>query len=122
MANDDSRLIYSTETGRICPTCGRPQKKCACKDKRASKGAAPESDGILRIRRETKGRGGKTVTTISGFDERDEDIKQLATRLKNLCGSGGSSKNGVIMIQGDHREAVRAELERSGFKVKIAGG
>ena len=74
MANDDARLVYSTETGRTCPACGRPLKKCACKGKRAPKGTAPESDGILRIRRETKGRGGKTVTTISGFDERDEEI------------------------------------------------
>lgn len=86
------------------------------------KRARPRSDGILRIRRETKGRGGKTVTSISGFDERDADIKQLATRLKNLCGGGGSSKNGVIIIQGDHREAVRIELENLGFKAKIAGG
>lgn len=120
MANDDARPVYSTETGRMCPTCGRPLKKCNCK--RASKGTAPESDGILRIRRETKGRGGKTVTTISGFDDRDEEIKQLAARLKNLCSTGGSSNNGVIMIQGDHREAVRAELERWGFRAKIAGG
>ena len=110
MANDDARLVYSTETGRMCLACGRPLRKCACKEKRAPKGTAPESDGILRIRRETKGRGGKTVTTISGFDERDADIKQLAARLKNLGGTGGSSKNGVIMLQGEHREAVRAEF------------
>lgn len=122
MPNDHSRLVYSTETGRVCPACGRPLKKCACKDKQAPKGTDLKSDGVIRIKKETKGRAGKIVTTISGFDERDDGIKQLSSQLKNLCGTGGSVKNGVIMIQGDHRAAARVELEKMGFKVKLSGG
>ena len=122
MAIDNSRLVYSTERGRMCPTCGRPLKKCSCKDRQAKKGTDLKSDGIIRIKRETKGRGGKTVTTISGFAENDDAIKQLASQLKNICGTGGSVKDGVILIQGDHREAVRVELTKMGFKVKLAGG
>lgn len=118
----ESRLVYSTETGRICPTCGRPQSKCICKKKRAKEAFRKESDGIIRIRRESKGRKGKTVTTISGFQERDAVLKKIASDLKNRCGSGGSYKNGIIIIQGDHRETVRAELTKQGFTVKTAGG
>lgn len=122
MAIDNSRLVYSTERGRMCPTCGRPLKKCSCKDRQAKKGTDLKSDGIIRIKRETKGRGGKTVTTISGFAENDDTIKQLASQLKNFCGTGGSMKDGVILIQGDHREVVKAELERQGFMAKFASG
>jgi len=122
MKNDNSHLVYSTETGRMCPNCGRPLKKCGCRNKHASSSADSRVDGILRIKRETKGRGGRTVTTISGFDENEDVVKQLAARLKTLCGTGGSAKNGLIMIQGDHREAVKTELEKQGFKTKLAGG
>jgi translation initiation factor 1 len=122
MANDNSHLVYSTETGRMCPSCGRPLKKCGCKNKHSKSPDDSSVDGILRIKRETKGRGGKTVTTISGFDENDDVVKKLASHLKNLCGTGGSAKNGVIMIQGDHREAIKTELEKQGFKTKLAGG
>jgi translation initiation factor 1 len=122
MTKDNSRPVYSTETGRICPDCGRPVKKCICRHADSQSPADQKSDGILRIKRETKGRGGKTVTTISGFDENDDVVKKLASRLKNVCGTGGSVKNGVILIQGEHRQVVKAELERQGFKVKLAGG
>jgi translation initiation factor 1 len=122
MANEDSRLVYLSETGRICLVCGRPLKKCSCKNKQTSKGSDLKSDGIIRIKKETKGRGGKIVTSISGFGERNDEVKQLASQLKNLCGTGGSVKDSVILIQGDHREAVRVELENRGFTVKLAGG
>jgi translation initiation factor 1 len=79
-------------------------------------------DGIIHIRREKKGRKGKTVTTISGFNESTDDIKKIAMGLKNKCGTGGSAKGGVIIIQGDHRQAVQVYLEEHGFKVKPAGG
>ena len=81
-----------------------------------------QTDGTLRIQRETKGRGGKTVTTISGFDSGPDGIKRLASQLKNLCGTGGSVKGGVIIIQGDHRQTVKVELDRQGFKSKLSGG
>ena len=118
----ESRLVYSTETGRICPKCDQPQSKCVCKKKRSKAENRDAGNGILRIKREVKGRKGKTVTTISGFQENDATLKKIASELKNRCGTGGSVKNSVIMIQGDHRENVMAELKRRGFKVKLAGG
>jgi len=118
----ESKLVYSTETGRMCPKCGRPQSKCVCKKKKFNTEFRKDSDGIIRIRRESKGRRGKTVTTISGFQEKDSVLKTIASDLKNLCGTGGSHKGGIIVIQGDHRETVKAELTKQGFTVKIAGG
>jgi translation initiation factor 1 len=122
MKRNDSRLVYSTETGRLCPNCNRPIKKCVCKGKHSKSKIDLKSDGIIRIKRETKGRKGKTVTIISGFDKDDGDLKILAATLKNICGTGGSVKDGVIIIQGDHREVVNTELEKQGFKTKFAGG
>jgi translation initiation factor 1 len=79
-------------------------------------------DGIVRVRREVKGRRGKTVTTISGFGLPSEDLRELASELKRRCGSGGSVVEGVIEIQGDHRDVLVAELEARGHTVKRAGG
>ena len=79
-------------------------------------------DGIIRIRRETKGRKGKTVTTVFGFSLDDQALKALAKDLKQHCGTGESVKDGVIVIQGDHRDAVKGFLEGKGFGAKIAGG
>jgi len=107
MKRDDSQLVYSTEMGRTCPKCNRPIKKCTCKGKHSKSSVDFKTDGIVRIKRETKGRKGKTVTTISGFDKKDGDLKNLASKLKNICGTGGSVKDGVIIVQGDHREAVK---------------
>ena len=118
----ESRLVYSTDTGRMCPKCGQPQSRCVCKKKRSKAENRDVGDGIIRIKREVKGRKGKTVTTISGFQENDATLKKIASELKNRCGTGGSVKNSVIMIQGDHIENVMAELKRRGFKVKLAGG
>jgi translation initiation factor 1 len=80
------------------------------------------ADGVIRIRREVKGRGGKTVTVASGFQLDDDGLKQLAAELKRRCGTGGSAKNGEILIQGDHRETLLAELKQKGFAVKRSGG
>lgn len=77
---------------------------------------------MARVRRETKGRKGKTVTTISGLNMDDETMKRLAGELKKRCGAGGAVKNGVIEIQGDHRDEVMAELARRNIEARRAGG
>jgi translation initiation factor 1 len=111
-------LVYSTGQGRLCPDCGRPVANCHCKS--AHKTAA--GDGIVRIQRQVKGRGGKTVTLITGLALPDIELKSLAKVLKQHCGTGGSTRDGNIEIQGDHRETLYAELRSQGFTVKLSGG
>jgi translation initiation factor 1 len=113
----DSRRVYSTESGRFCPGCEKPKPECTCNQKQA-----PAADGIIRIRREVKGRGGKTVTVAGGFQLADDTLKRLAGDLKCRCGTGGSVKEGEILIQGDHRETLLIELKKQGFAAKLAGG
>jgi translation initiation factor 1 len=115
---DDPVMVYSTERGLVCPTCRVPVAKCRC----GKEEPAPAGDGIVRVRRETKGRGGKTVTAVSGVPLGGEALRSLAKDLKRRCGTGGTVKEGVIEIQGDHREAIVAELSRRGFTVKLSGG
>jgi translation initiation factor 1 len=79
-------------------------------------------DGTVRIRRETQGRGGKTVTVLYGFALDAGGLERMASELKRRCATGGSVKDGAILIQGDHRDTLLTELERRGFKVKLAGG
>ncbi|SDH70208.1 translation initiation factor 1 [Pseudomonas flavescens] len=110
-------LVYSTDAGRHCPGCGQPVDACSC-----SRMAIPEGDGIARVRRETKGRGGKTVTTVSGVPLAEEPLKELASALKKRCGCGGALKDGVIEIQGEHVELLLGELLKRGFKAKKSGG
>jgi translation initiation factor 1 len=86
------------------------------------KKTAPQSDGIVRIRREVNGRGGKTVTVINGINLDENNLKQMTTDLKKLCGTGGTLKDGVIEIQGDHRDKIHAFLIKKNFTVKLAGG
>jgi translation initiation factor 1 len=114
-------LVYSTEHGRTCPDCRRPLADCACK---AAARAAPvsEGDGIVRVTRETGGRNGKTVTVVRGLPLDAVALAALGRTLKAACGSGGTAKDGVIEIQGDHRDTVVARLEQAGWKVKRAGG
>ncbi len=102
-------VVYSTDSGRIRPqrTSGEPAKK---------------SDGIVRIMRDRKQRGGKTVTVITGVPVSEEALTGLAQQLKKLCGSGGTVKDGTIEIQGDHCDKVQAKLTEMGYKVKRAGG
>jgi translation initiation factor 1 len=76
----------------------------------------------VRIRREVKGRRGKTVTTISGVPLAEDELRELAGELKRSCGTGGSAKDGVIEIQGDHRDALAKSLRERGYTVKFAGG
>jgi translation initiation factor 1 len=115
----NSRLVYSTDSGRICLSCAKPKAECICRKKQVPPLPA---DGVIRIRREVKGRGGKTVTVASGFQLDYNGLNRLSAELKRRCGTGGSAKDGEILIQGDHREAVLAELKQRGFTAKIAGG
>ncbi|MBN2102438.1 hypothetical protein JW835_00185 [bacterium] len=115
----NSRLVYSTDQiENNDPRCDEPKSLYDCqKDTSLSK-----TDGIVRVRREVKGRKGKTVTTISGFPLPSEQLNRLASELKQSCGTGGSVKAGIIIIQGDHRKKIIPWLEKKGYKVKLAGG
>jgi len=104
----ENRLVYSTQTGRIH---NKEQNKPQLK-----------TDGIVRIRRETKGRKGKGMTTVTGIELPEKELKDLCSQLKKMCGTGGALKNGVIEIQGDNRDKIKASLEQLGHNVKLAGG
>lgn len=105
--NKNSRLVYSTDQGRIKP-------ETETKD-------LDQGDGIVRLHRETKGRKGKGVTLIKGLVLPAEELKAVAKKLKQLCGTGGSIKDQIIEIQGDQRQVIKAALEKQGHQVKIAG-
>jgi translation initiation factor 1 len=81
-----------------------------------------EGGGRVKVRRETAGRRGKTVTTVSNVPVDDEGLKALAGRLKKRCGVGGSAKDGIVELQGDHRDAVVEVLKAEGYDVVLAGG
>lgn len=123
---DDNRLVYSTEKGRICPECGRPVSECCCKEKKAvridKQPVGYPKDGTIRIQREVKGRKGKTVTAIFGLPLENAELQEFAKTLKRRCGAGGSVRDGVIVIQGDHRQALLDELKKHGYTAKLAGG
>ncbi|MEN8007865.1 MAG: translation initiation factor Sui1 [Candidatus Krumholzibacteriota bacterium] len=102
----------------MCPECGRPAADCVCRKKSAG---AP-ADGVVRVSRETKGRKGKGVTVVTGVPLAGLELADLAKQLKSRCGAGGTVKNGVIEIQGDHRDKVVAELQQRGWNVKRSGG
>lgn len=113
-----SGLVYSTDSGRMCPQCRQPATTCQCQVAKPK----PASDGIVRVSRETKGRAGKGVTLVKGLALDDAALVALGKQLKTACGSGGTVKDGVIEVQGDHCERVIALLQAQGHKVKRAGG
>jgi translation initiation factor 1 len=120
-----SNLVYSTDGGRVefCPTCGLRRAECRCPRKPAARATANlPNDGIVRLLRDRKGRGGKTVTLVTGVRGNPAALEDLATTLKRFCGSGGGVKDGTIEIQGDQRERLAGKLTELGYKVKIAGG
>ncbi|MGH1460412.1 MAG: translation initiation factor Sui1 [Neptuniibacter sp.] len=116
-----SGLVYSTEKGQLCPGCGEAVEDCKCAEI-SDQERLKSLDGIVRIRRETSGRKGKGVTTVSGIPLPETELKVLTKKLKKTCGTGGAFKQGIIEIQGDHREKLKALLEKEGFTVKLAGG
>lgn len=115
------RLVYSTESGRVatCSTCGLPYKDCRCTQPTQP---ARKNDGIVRVMRDRKQRGGKTVTVITGVIGSEAELNALAQQLKKLCGSGGTVKDGTLEIQGDHCAKVITRLTALGHTVKRAGG
>jgi translation initiation factor 1 len=116
--DDKSVTVYSTEHGRICPGCGQPVGKCTCK----KQDVLPQGDGTARVSRSTKGRGGKCVSLVTGLQLETDELNRLAKHLKQKCSSGGTLKEGVIEIQGDHREQIVKELTMLGYKARLAGG
>ncbi|MFB0899018.1 MAG: translation initiation factor Sui1 [Polaromonas sp.] len=113
-----SGLVYSTDSGRTCPDCLQAVAQCVCKSAKPR----PATDGVVRISRSAKGRGGKTVTLIQGLPLDDAALMQLGKQLKAACGSGGTVKDGVIEVQGDHRELLQRLLLDKGYSVKLSGG
>ena len=107
MKDKESRLVYSTDGGRV---------------KQTATAEAVVTDGVVRIRRDTKGRKGNGVTTLTGLALTEPNLQLLSTQLKQKCSTGGTVKDGIIEIQGDHREILRVELEKRGHRVKLAGG
>jgi translation initiation factor 1 len=112
-------LVYSTEGGRMCPACRQPVAACTCGAK--SRSANP-GDGIVRVSRETQRRGGKTVTLVRGLALDATALAALGKRLRTACGAGGTVKDGVLEVQGDHAERIAELLKAEGWTVKRAGG
>ena len=110
--------MYSTDHGKMCPGCCRPVLECVCQQQNP----AASKDGIVRVGRETKGRKGAGVTVIIGLPMNTAQLAQASTELKKRCGSGGTVKDGVIEIQGDHRDTLVEELTKRGYTVKRVGG
>lgn len=111
-------LVYSTESGRMCPACRRPVSGCSC----GKPPARGPSDGIVKVSRETKGRAGKGVTVIRGLALEPAALTALGRQLKTACSTGGTVKDGAIELQGDHRDAVIASLARQGWVARRSGG
>ena len=125
----ERRVVYDSDAvqpGR-CPTCGKRLDRCSCSTARAPK---PEPrgtlnlprDGVVRILRDRKGRGGKGVTLVAGLPLTADALSQLTSELKRMCGTGGTVRGDLVELQGDVRERVRLELEKRGYRVKLAGG
>ena len=115
--SDLGGLVYSTEAGRMCPDCRQPVAQCQCN---AAK--VPSGDGVVRVSRQTKGRAGKGVTLVTGVPGDEATLVALGKQLKTACGTGGTVKNFVIEVQGDHSALVIELLKKQGFVVKQAGG
>lgn len=103
----------------MCPECRRVLAECVCK---AATKTLPAADGVVRVTRETKGRGGKSVTIVKGLALDPLALALLGKQLRTACGSGGTVKDGVIEVQGDHCERIIEALKKYGHSAKRAGG
>jgi translation initiation factor 1 len=112
-------LVYSTDVGRTCPLCRQAFHPGACK---AQASAPVAGDGTARVQRESKGRGGKVVTLVRGLPLAQEALAALGKQMRTACGTGGTLKEGVLELQGDHADRVVAWLIAEGYKAKRAGG
>ncbi len=115
----NSRPVYSTESGRLCPDCGQAQDRCRCRDN-AVRQVAP--GGAITIQRERKGRAGKEVTVVRNLPLNAMELRMLASTLRKHCGSGGTVQQDTIEIQGDHRNKVKNFLQEQGYEARLAGG
>ncbi|HEX8981163.1 MAG TPA: stress response translation initiation inhibitor YciH [Ktedonobacterales bacterium] len=119
------RPVYVTGIGRVklCKRCGEPEDRCRCQRERSAevRPGVPR-DGVVRVMLDRKGRGGKTVTLVMGVPGEAAEVASLGQSLKKLCGSGGTTKDDVIEVQGDHRERIITRLTELGYKVKRVGG
>jgi translation initiation factor 1 len=113
----NARLVYSTDRGSTCPTCGWPQTNCQCSSQRAAAEPIPARI-VAKLRMEKKGRGGKTVTVVFGLPKNPEFLKDLAQDLKRACGTGGTVTDDGVELQGDLRERVREVLDARGYAIK----
>jgi translation initiation factor 1 len=116
--NKDRGIVYSTEKGKMCPACGEPATACAC----CRKKVPLQGTGIVRVGRLTKGCKGKGLTIVTGVPLDHDGLVNLARQLKQKCGAGGTVKDGVIEIQGEHRDLLLETLKQQGYAVKRAGG
>lgn len=114
----DSALVYSTETGRVCPQCRQPVAQCVC----GAPPPRPAGDGVVRVSREVQGRKGKVVTVVRGLPGSDAEVVLIAKQLKAACGAGGTCHDGVVEIQGEHRDRLVQWLQQAGHQVKRVGG
>lgn len=112
-------LVYSTDTGRMCPQCRQAVAACRCA---VLARQAPAGDGAVRVSRDTKSRGGKAVTVVRGLALDAQALAELGKRLRTACGAGGTAKDGVLEVQGDHVERVVDWLKQAGHAAKRAGG
>jgi len=113
-----SNFSLTPEWSKNTPGSHLPPKK----EKQYKPQSVQKSDGTVRVGRETKGRKGSGVTVITGIPSHPEGLEKLAKQFKQQCGTGGTVKNGVIEIQGDHRDLLVAELQKLGYTAKRSGG
>lgn len=115
--SDVGGLVYSTEGGRMCPACRQPLALCQCHGAQT----APQGNGVVRVSRSSKGRAGKTVTLVQGLALPADELAALGKRLRTACGAGGTHKDGVLELQGDHVARVLDWLQAQGFKAGRSG-
>ena len=117
VSRDNSRPVYSTASGRLCPTCGWPEADCRCSHRFATEAAVP-AKVVAKLRLEKAGRGGKTVTVVYDLPDNQTFLKTLAGELKRVCGVGGAVAGTTVELQGDQLARVRPLLVAKGRTVK----